>query len=140
VAVGLRRDDTGTPSSAASRATRLAITSGPPVGPEAGSTVNSTVVSPSGVVTVIVVGPSGQPGGTTTVMMLPSLLTMATVSPHMVTVAPVRLVPTIWMVAPGSAAPGNTATTVGSGGQPSQSRYSIGYGSDDPALFVRIRS
>jgi hypothetical protein len=73
-------------------------------------------------------------------MMLPSLLTMATGSPHMVTVAPVRLVPTIWIVAPGSAAPGNTATTVGSGGQPSQSTYSIGYGSDDPALFVRIRS
>jgi hypothetical protein len=52
-------------------------------------------------VTVIVVSPSGQPGGTTTVMMVPSLLTMATGSPHMVTVAPVRLVPTIWMVAPG---------------------------------------
>ncbi|MBK7167591.1 MAG: hypothetical protein IPH81_20720 [Candidatus Microthrix sp.] len=66
--------------------------------------MNSTVVSPSGVVTVIVVSPSGQPGGTTTVMMLPSLLTMATGSPHMVTVAPVRLVPTIWMVAPGRGA------------------------------------
>ena len=102
VAVGLRRDDTGTPSSEASRATRLAITSGPSItGPVASANSNasgSVVVAPSVAVTSTV--PAAWAGVVTRIAVVVVVMIVAGVPPKSTPMVPARLVPVSSAVVP----------------------------------------